>query len=314
MTDATATLAPARPAAPLASAAPVVRAGYRRGLDLGRIVAAFFIVWDHAHAPGWQIGYLALALFLFLTAFLAVQSYDRRPGPGFWQKRAVRLLMPWLFWCAFYRVVYEVISDEPFRLLSDPLTLITGSYFHLWFLPFTAIWLVSVPMMSRHITNRRRLALVLAVFVAASVPMGLVHAHQAFNTPVVQWAYSLPLFLLGGLHAVALRLNAGWMTWAAAALLSAILVALYPAFWAAQAVLALAAFTALWHLPIRGSWPTTAAGYAFGVYLLHPFFMLVAFKLLGTDMNPITGALFTFVAAVAATEVIHRTPVLNRFA
>ena len=70
-----------------AAAAPRSLAGYRRGLDLGRITVAFFIVWDHAHAPGWQIGYLALALFLFLTSFLAVQSYERRPGPDFWRKR-----------------------------------------------------------------------------------------------------------------------------------------------------------------------------------------------------------------------------------
>lgn len=297
-----------------APAVPRPLAGYRRGLDLGRIVAAFFIVWDHAHAPGWQIGYTALALFLFLTAFLAMQSYERRPGPGFWHKRAVRLLMPWLFWCAFYRVVYEVLSDAPFALLSDPFTLITGPYFHLWFLPFTAVWLVLVPLLSRAIRTPTMLAAAMVALVAISVPLGTVHAGMAFELPVVQWAYSLPLFLLGALHAIALRLNAAWMTWAAAAAISALLVALYPEFWAAQAILALVVFDLLWRLPIKATWPTTAAGYAFGVYLLHPFFMLVAYKLFGVEIDPIPAALFTFACTLVATEIIHRTPVLNRFA
>lgn len=307
MTDAT--FSPAAVAAP---ARPL--AGYRRGLDIGRITAAFFIVWDHAHAPGWQIGYLALALFLFLTSFLAVQSYERRPGPGFWRKRAVRLLMPWLFWCAFYRVIYEILSDAPFQWLSDPYSLITGPYFHLWFLPFTAVWLVLIPPMSRLIQSQTALAAAMILLVAVSVPLGTVHAGMAFELPVVQWAFSLPLFLLGGFHAIALRLGAGWMSWVAATAISAVLVALYGEFWGAQALLALIVFEVLWRLPIKATWPTFAAGYAFGVYLLHPFFMLVAYKVFGVEVNPIPAALFTFACTLVATEIIHRTPFFNRFA
>ena len=57
-----------------------------------------------------------------------------------------------------------------------------------------------------------------------------------------------------------------------------------------------------------------AAGKGFGVYLLHPFFMLVAYKVFGVEVNPIPAALFTFACTLIATEIIHRTPFLNRFA
>ena len=75
---------------------------YRRGVDLLRFVACFGIVWDHARAYGADIGYLALAVFLLLTSFFAVQSFDRAEargqGAGFWLPRAQRILMPWLVW------------------------------------------------------------------------------------------------------------------------------------------------------------------------------------------------------------------------
>lgn len=286
---------------------------YRRGLDLARIVAAFFVIWDHLHAPGWQAGDTALGLFLFLAAFLTVQSYERNPGTGFWRKRAARLLVPWLFWCVFYRVLDDVMSDGPFILLSDPLTLITGPHFHLWFLPFTAIWMVAATLLSQHVRSRITLAMAMGGLVALAVPLGWVLTNRQFDLPVLQWAFALPLFLLGALHAIALRLDAAWLTWAAAATMSAIVVVLHPEFCAVQAILTLVVFEFFWRLPIRATWPTTAAGYAFGVYLLHPFFILVAYKLFGVDVAPIPAALFTFACTLVATGAFLRLPVLNRF-
>ena len=51
-------------------AGSVVKAGYRRSVDLARFAAAFGIVWDHARAPYADIGYTALALFLVLLWML----------------------------------------------------------------------------------------------------------------------------------------------------------------------------------------------------------------------------------------------------
>ena len=69
------------------------KAGYRRSVDLARFVAAFGIVWDHARAPYADIGYTALALFLVLTSFLAVGSFERSDGKRFWLSRAQRIAL-----------------------------------------------------------------------------------------------------------------------------------------------------------------------------------------------------------------------------
>jgi len=295
-------------------------AGYRRGIDLARITAAFFIVWDHAHAPGWKIGYLALALFLMLTAFLSLQSFERSEargeGAGFWKKRAVRLLMPWIFWCAVYRLVHEVVSDDPrpLPILGDPWSLLIGPSFHLWFLPFVALALPAVSALSHWVRGRQQLALACIGLVALSLPLQWVHADGTVPEPMPQWAFSLPLFLFGILHAIAARLGAQWMTLGAAAVVSIVSMAFWPDFWAGQMLLAALVFEIAWRAPIRGSWPTVLAGYAFGVYLMHPFFMLVAYKLFGVEIDPIAGALFTFACAALATEAFHRLPYLRQVA
>ena len=45
-------------------------------------------------------------------------------------------------------------------------------------------------------------------------------------------------------------------------------------------------FEALWRWPLKGAWATTLAGSAFGIYLLHPAAMLVAFKVFGAQGGP----------------------------
>ncbi len=279
-------------------------------------MAAFFIVWDHAHAPGWKIGYLALALFLMLTAFLSLQSYERSDGKAFWQKRATRLLMPWLFWCLVFRAIYQIVSDapRPLPILSEPFSLLIGPSIHLWFLPFTAIFLIAVPLLSRAIKTPRDLTMAFGALVAFSLPLHWVHTHSIGPQPFLQWAFSLPLFLFGILHAIALRLNLPRYSWMAALIVSAATLLMAADFWSVQMVLALVVFEAAWRAPIKGTWPTTLAGYAFGVYLMHPAFMLLAYKIWGGGMNPVWGALFTFACTVAATELFHRIPGLRKVA
>lgn len=309
MTDASVTLTAQVPALRAA-------AGYRRGIDLARISAAFLIVWDHAHAPGWKIGYLALALFLMLTSFLALQSYERSDRGAFWQKRAVRLIQPWLFWCLVFRAVYQVVSDapKPLAILSDPFSLLIGPSIHLWFLPFVAILLCAVPLLSHAIQTIPALVLACVALAALSLPLQWVHANDLGPQPFSQWAFSLPLFLFGIVHAIAHRLRAGWISLATAAVISAVSLIIWPDFWSGQMILGALVFEAAWRAPIKGVWPTTLAGYAFGVYLMHPFFMLLAYKLFGPDLNLIFGAFFTFALSLIATEIIHRTAGLRQMA
>ncbi|MFC3180025.1 acyltransferase family protein [Cypionkella sinensis] len=300
-----------------------VKAGYRRSVDLARFVAAFGIVWDHARAPYADIGYTALALFLVLTSFLAVGSFERSDGKGFWLSRAQRIALPWLFWCAFYWVVYHVVSDEPFQLLSDPWTLLIGPSIHLWFLPFVMIFLVTIPWVSRFINSPVRMYIAATLLVLVSIPLGLMHAKLApaawfinpegFPQPLPQWFFSLPLFWFGAVLAAGKRMGLVWPALAAAAVVSVVLYQRSPEFASVQMILVAVIFEAIWRVNIKGTWTTWLAGFAFGIYLLHPATMLVAFKLFSDTVDRSFAALFAFALAWALTAAFQRVPGINRF-
>ena len=147
--------------------------------------------------------------------------------------------MPWLFWCGFYWVVYQVVSDEPFHLLSDPWTLLIGPSIHLWFLPFVMIFLVTIPWVSRFIDRPVRMYLAaLSCWCWCRSRWGLLHAKLApqawfinpagFPQPLPQWFFSLPLFWFGAVLAAGKRMGLVWPVIAAAALISAVLYAAQP--------------------------------------------------------------------------------------
>lgn len=307
--------------------AGAVKDGYRRSLDLARFVACFGIVWDHARAPYADVGYLALALFLVLTSFLSIGSFDRSGGrqdsQSFWISRAKRIAIPWLFWCLVYRIIYEIVSDEPFVLLSDPMTLIIGPSIHLWFLPFVMFTLPLIPIQSLAIKSQRDLFLACCGLVIFSLPAGWLHAQVGlagwfvdvglYKQPLPQWFFSLPLFVYGAVAAVAHRLNMAWMALATSAFVSIPLFLLAPEFASLQMLLVAVLFELLWRWPLKGTWATTLAGAAFGIYLLHPAGMLVAFKLFGPEVDRSFAAVFAFLLCWALTLILQRLPVMRTF-
>jgi UDP-N-acetylmuramyl pentapeptide phosphotransferase/UDP-N-acetylglucosamine-1-phosphate transferase len=123
-------------------------------LGFGSFCCVFWHCRDHARALYADIVYLAL--FLVLTSFLAIGSFDRtgrlRDNQSFWISRAKRIALPLLFWCVIYRGIYETVSDQPFSYLKDPMTLLIGSYVHLWFLPFVILTLPLIPIISLSIS------------------------------------------------------------------------------------------------------------------------------------------------------------------
>lgn len=304
------------------SIVPKPKTEYRRSLDLARFVAAFGIVWDHARAPYADVGYTALSLFLILASFLAMGSYERSGGPGFWASRAKRIVVPWLFWCLAFRIVHEVMSDEPFVLLSEPFSVLIGPSIHLWFLPFDMIALLLIPIFSTWIRSERELIMSCLLLVCVAIPLGWLHAQVGLEgwlysmskapQPLPQWYFALPIFMYGAFAAAGHRLGKTFYPLAAAFVVSAALMVIQPGFASVQMFLAAVIFEALWRFKIVGTWPTKLASYAFGIYLMHPAFMLVAFKLFGADVDRSLAALFTFFAAWAGTWMFQRLPFLNR--
>jgi len=313
---------------------------YRRGIDLLRFVAAFGIVWDHARAPYADFGYTALAVFLIMTSFFAVGSYDRAvargQAEGFWLARAKRILVPWLFWCVFYKGVQYWVADDPASvpILAGWSNLMLGSWIHLWFLPFVMLALMFVPPIARVVKTPVAMYGLAVVVIGVSMATGWLHRNSGWPEPWPQWWFSIPLFLYGVMVALGRRYGMVWLPIATALVASVATVAVEPGFAAflgslqegaprlstevvgpgfaaIQMIVAALVLQAAWGLRIAGDWPTKLAGYAFGIYLLHPFFMLVAFKLFGTGVDRSMAALFTFFAAWLATWVLQRLPVVR---
>jgi hypothetical protein len=163
---------------------------------------------------------------------------------------------------------------------------------------------------------------------------GWLHRHLGWPEPWPQWWFSIPLFLYGLFVALGRRNGMPWLPLATAFVASVVTVAVEPGFGpfiaefsdpdrlsthvtgpgfaSVQMFLAAVVFEIVWRIRIRGTWPTWLAGFAFGIYVLHPFFMLVAFKLFGAGVDRGLAALFTMATAWAATAVLLRLPGLRQ--
>lgn len=283
-------------------------------MDIARFIAAFGVVAAHAYASerDW-IGHLALGLFLILTAFLAVQSMDRAGGRYSWAVRAPRLLLPWLFWSAVFRLVFFVVADGPekYAILSDPWTLLIGSSIHLWFLPFVMLAMVLVAPSGRWITTPARLKLASIALVVVTVPLFALHHFVPMPEPLPQWAFGLPVYVYGLIIGHAHRIGqVGWPL-AAMAVLSVAGFALTDEPWALMPIVAALAFEGFWRAPLSGAWMKPLGAAAFGIYLVHPFFMLVCYKFLGAEVDRFLATVLTFAMSWASAEVLRRLPVLR---
>lgn len=287
-----------------------IKTSHRQGIDLARFLAAFGVVVAHAEAsPRDWAGHLSLAMFAILTAFLAVKSAERSGGSYAYLPRARRLILPWVVWSVFYWLVEAAISDGPdrFRPLVDPWSLLYGGYIHLWFLPFVGLAMVLVSPVVTHVTTPQRLIAASAMLVALSAPLFWVHEVLRLPEPLPQWAFTLPCYALGLLLARAHGMGRSGITFLAGVGLA--LVAIWmgqAAPWTFTILAGLLAFEISWRLPIRGGWAPHLGAVAFGIYLIHPFLMLVVYKFAGPDVPVLTGAILDFALAWAVVAALRR--------
>jgi peptidoglycan/LPS O-acetylase OafA/YrhL len=289
---------------------------YRQAIDLARFISAFGIVAAHAYAmeDDW-VGHIALGLFLVLTAYLAVQSMQRAGGRYPFVARARKLILPWLFWSLVFRFVLLKVNHGPdrFAILTDPWSLLVGSMVHLWFLPFVMLAMAAVEPVGRWVTTPARLGGALLALVLASLPMfWAIHA-VTLPVPLPQWLFAVPVYGLGLLVGVAHPMQrAGWTLAASVAMTVGAAVFSGNAPWAYTIFGAVLAFELFWRLPLRGDWLPKLGQAAFGIYLIHPFFMFVVYKFAGPEVNRFLATVAVFVMSWGATLVLRQMAFFRR--
>jgi peptidoglycan/LPS O-acetylase OafA/YrhL len=298
---------------------------YRPAIDLARFIACFGIVAAHAFAmeDDW-VGHLALALFLVLTAFLAMQSAQRAGGKYPFIVRAKRLVLPWLTWSLFYRIVELRVSHSPdkYQILTDPWSLLIGSSVHLWFLPFVMLAMMLVEPVGRVVNTECRLAAALIGLVVLSGVAFWLVAYYSPVAPLLQWLFSLPFYVLGLLVGIAHPMGRamwpglaatciGGMSFAVTTATTGVAVA-----WWWVIPLAWLLFEGFWRMPLRGTYLpkllSELGKAAFGIYLLHPFFMLVTYKFFGPKVEHLFATLLTFTMCWVAVLLLRRIKFFTR--
>lgn len=287
---------------------------HRQSIDLARFLAAFgVVIAHHMLSPVDLIGHTSLSLFLILTAYLAASSAERHGGSYPWVKRARRILLPWLIWCALYRLEEFVITDGPERyaLLSDPWSLLIGPVIHLWFLPFIMLAMALVQPVAQLVRDERSLMLGLAALMVLWPPLNWVVEFVPTPMPLPQWGFALPYYVFGLLLAPAHRLGrVSWLIGAMAAV-SVVNYATTGMIWAFGGIIAALLFELFWRLPLRHPLLPALGRVSFGIYLMHPALSLIGYKLLGSDADWLPLAMIAFFLSWGATLIWLRLPLLR---
>src|SRR4051794_7968088 len=135
--------------------------------DFARLVAIYSIVWLHTlRSPAlisWTVlGRFAVPFFAAGAAFFVVDGLRRQPARPLGEYalgRVRRIYLPFLAWSGIYLVFKwvksAVLPDQPndFPGIS---ALWTGTFFHLWFMPFVLLATLAVFVVGREVINHPR--------------------------------------------------------------------------------------------------------------------------------------------------------------
>ena len=82
--------------------------------------------------PFVPLGCFGVAIFLILSGYGLMESYHRNGLTGFWKKRLLRILTPYLIWVGFYSL-YRVLLHQPLPL----------GHIRYWFVEYIILWYIS---------------------------------------------------------------------------------------------------------------------------------------------------------------------------
>lgn len=282
-----------------------------------RLFAAGSIVWYHTDPERTAdvLGGIALGIFLYLS-FMHLGQHD-----NVWSavtRRAKQLLIPWAAWWLFYAAIsFWRARGLPSELeLSNPVgTLLVWPAVHLWYLPFVffgSLGVSLVRMMTTEISRHSEIVLALVVGLGLLPLLAFV---PALPSPMGQMAYAIPTIGLGLAYGYCQGKSPRQQRWSFVAIAGLVAAACVPIWIWGEPIVAVAytgsAFMMILYtvrLP-RSRFLRRLGGLTLGIYLVHPFVMLVLLKFLGPDHPHWFYALMTFVLAALMTwsmRHIHR--------
>ena len=155
----------------------------RNGLiDYGRFAAALGIVWFGIEVPGQRIGYLALPFILVVLM---------APSKGGLTGQARRLLLPFLIWSVVFGILHTAMTlkgnNPPFAWWSWDMIL-TGTWGHLWILPFAFLAAIIAPWLQHPIASLGAAWAAALVIVSKGAPDTMLFQ---------QWSFGLIPMLVG---------------------------------------------------------------------------------------------------------------------
>jgi len=169
-----------------------------------RIVSAVAVASFHVH--GWFPRSIGVAGFIILILSFCAFVVNR-PEPyrikKLAKRKAQRLLKPWLFWSMVYgalslvKMIYENLS---FSDVFSPTMLLTGTWIHLWFLPFAFVAALILVVIHRRIVNiPDSFAITVAILIGTLCIFGcsMIHSRIQPPTPLAQWLLGLPAIPVG---------------------------------------------------------------------------------------------------------------------
>jgi peptidoglycan/LPS O-acetylase OafA/YrhL len=189
---------------------------------------------------------------------------------------------------------------------------VVGPFIHLWFLPFVLLASVFVSPAGRMVRSLRDVQIGSAALAVLGVGALWVSNHGGLPTPFPQWVSAMPSFAYGLLAGFGLIY--GGTAWPLLAMVSlcGVSFVLTGEVWTLQPLIAALLFWGVWNVPLRARILPHLGQVAFGIYLMHPFFLLVCFKVLGAQMNLWVALVLTFAMSWAATICLRAVPFLRR--
>lgn len=196
-------------------------------LDFARLIAAYSIVWLHTQrcaelVPWTVLGRFAVPFFTAGAVFFVIEGLRRQPDRTLREytiNRFRRIYLPFLAWSVVYFVMKSVkkmaLPDEP-NDFSGIEVLWTGTFWHLWFMPFVLIVTLGAFMVGQWVVGRANVEwmvcltmLSIGMAVAWIGPPAWVAADTNFALlawnalPVVCWGLALGLVFPRGLDQLA---------------------------------------------------------------------------------------------------------------